>query len=83
MLITPEVHVGNPEEHHNDKNDPPSQVEARVPEDMEADTNPASNPNPPSPKPSSPAKSSDKSPAADNVDDIALTRSSFKAPEVS
>lgn len=82
MLETPEVQIQNPEDSINQQDDLPPQADPAILEPtMDTDVNPAASHDPPSPKPTSPAKSADKSPAA--IDDITITGSAFKTPEAS
>ena len=60
---------------------PPPQVDVMVLKSTHTEAGPVSSHDPPSPKPPSPAMSTDKSPAATDVDDITVTGSAFKASE--
>ena len=83
VLETPEVPIQNPEDPMNQQDDPPPQIDITAFEPMDTDVNSTPNHDPTSPKPTSPTKSTDKRPTDNNVDDIAVTGSAFKAPEVS
>ena len=83
VLITPEINPEQPEETQNKQDDLPPQIKARISMAMNVDANPTGHPQPPSPKPSSPAAPINKNPTCDGIDDIVITGLSFKSPEVS
>ena len=79
-LETAEIPIQDP---INQQNGPPRQTDAAAFEPMDTEVSSVASHDPPSPKPPSPAMSTDKSPAATNVDYITAIRSAFKVHEVS
>ncbi|XP_040252904.2 uncharacterized protein [Aegilops tauschii subsp. strangulata] len=82
VLVTPDANTEQDEEHHDDRGDPPPQTEKTASDAMDADANPAGNPDPPSSIPSSPLEATEETPPEKNDDDVAIIGAGYKTPGI-